>query len=35
MKDFIIVLPAGEIQSVNIFDRDAFRLFSEQVGLAA
>jgi hypothetical protein len=35
MKDFIIVLPVGEIQSVNIFDRDAFRLFSEQVGLAA
>lgn len=35
MKDFIIVLPVGEIQSVNIFDRDAFRLFSEQFELAA
>lgn len=35
MKDFIIVLPAGEIQSVNIFDRDAYRLFNEQPELAA
>jgi hypothetical protein len=30
MKDFIIVLPVGEIQSVNLFDRDAYRLFNEQ-----
>lgn len=35
MRDFIIVLPVGEIQSVNIFDRDAYRLFNEQSGLAA
>lgn len=35
MKDFIIVLPVAEIQSVNIFDRDAYRLFNEQPGLAA
>jgi hypothetical protein len=36
MKDFIIVLPVGEIQSMNIFDRDAYRLFSsEQPALAA
>jgi len=35
MRDFIIVLPVGEIQSVNIFDRDAYRLFNEEPGLAA
>jgi hypothetical protein len=33
MKDFIIVLPVGEIQSVNIFDRDAYRLFNEEPDL--
>ncbi|HEU0079778.1 MAG TPA: hypothetical protein VFQ76_19185 [Longimicrobiaceae bacterium] len=35
MRDFIIVLPVGEIQSVNLFDRDAYRLFDERPGLAA
>lgn len=34
MKDFIIVLPVGEIQSVNIFDREAYRLFRSQPMLA-
>lgn len=35
MKDFIIVLPVGEIQSVNIFDREAYRLFHAQQVLTA
>ena len=35
MKDFIIVLPVSEIQSVNIFDREAHRLFHARLVLTA
>jgi hypothetical protein len=29
MKDFIIVFPVAEVQSVNIFDNEAYRVFQE------
>jgi hypothetical protein len=35
MKDFVIVLPAGEIQSVNFFSEEAYRLFNQQPEMAS